>query len=98
MLPQKELEHYCQYIKDELGIELTWSEKAALSHYVESFFRAAKEGRLIAVYGSEALSVFKLDYFGINVGSIDQFPIGDEPLKEYCKRNIQFWREERSLI
>lgn len=99
MVSPEDLRLYCNVVEGELGIELTWSEKVALSYYLESFLKARKAGKLEgAFYGSEAVAVFKMDYFGIQVESTDQFPEDDKSLREYCRRNVQFWREERTLI
>jgi hypothetical protein len=104
-----------QRIREDFGIELTWSEKVGLKIYTESFWNARSNG-LTDSPQQDAEYYFMLDYFGldwIDLGKTDVLTgpdrmrdwkeygmdfIGREEFKEYCRRNIQFWRDQRELI
>lgn len=108
---------YCKVVEDEFGIELTWSERLALKHYMESFSTKAVENSEAMQPYMEGLHWFLIDHFGLDrcelgggiyvlnkrgriTKKVGFNYIGEDSknFKEYCRRNVQFWREERTLI
>lgn len=89
---------------DLFGIELNVFEQIAFHTYPNSF----EKSNLTYTPDTDARHFFMLDYFGlddIECGRMDMpcHPhygmnfLGDERFKEYCRRNVDFWREERRL-
>jgi hypothetical protein len=104
MIPAREMEIAGNYINKLYGIKLNWSEKVALSLYVTST-RERGETRPLQAYGLLEYSVFLFmrDYFGLDALELGHRPgtfifLGDERFKECCRRNVDFWRDERTLL
>jgi len=119
MLPPEIMRAAYGAIKEAYGIELTWSEKAALSHYIsclQARWKREKEetGEASFMPYEDGIDLFMQEYFGMPTRELGldmvltneygklcwkkrglEF-LGDERFKEYCKRYVDLWREERT--
>jgi hypothetical protein len=114
-------------IKQGLGIRLNFFELAGLKNYISCISAGVQLDRIRDSLG-DALALFVIDYFGIDVlelGGDIVIPCekrtpggerywryvshglhfislaywhGDERLKEYCRRNVEVWRDERNYL
>jgi hypothetical protein len=71
MLPPEEIRAVYSTIRRNYGIELTWSEKVALSHYITSFqsygkMQKEKFGKQGFILEPESIVHFMRDYFGLD--------------------------------
>jgi len=57
-------------VKKGYGIELKWSEKAALKNYLESWSEASKTNTHVDNYMSEGLNSFMREYFDLETTEI----------------------------
>ncbi|MEK6933276.1 MAG: hypothetical protein AABW75_00180 [Nanoarchaeota archaeon] len=113
-LLQSRLEVALRLIRKDFGIELTSHEILALNCYINSFTSQEKKSKFsgyIEGIRMFLLDRFDLDQVELGLqnvrtlehGIIKWVPYGldwlrDERFKEYCRRNAEFWRDERSLI
>jgi len=122
MLAEKVMQSSYHYIRKYYGIELLWTEKAALSYYLTCFNNKRQIEEIDNEIGSasfnpsmEYLNRFMHDYFGLdeivlgqditiindmgkNVGEFHGLTVlGTESFKEYCRRKVNQWREERTF-
>ena len=112
---ERVISNLIKHVPGDYGFELTWSEKAALKHYVQTFANGRDENPRFDII-KDSLQVFMYDYFGLDnlelglyifrLNKNVRLPLkirgldllGDDRFKEYCQRNINFWRDQRNLI
>ena len=99
-----------EIIKNLFGINLNWSEKIGLKFYFKSFWNSYSERNMTRSPSKDAIHYFMCDYFGLDFVEIGNTGIaslncyygldflGDERFKEYCRRNVDLWRQERDLL
>lgn len=105
MISKKSLNSACSHIFNYYGIELNWSEKVYVSSCIEKSELNTKYS-----LSSQSLSgftmvrimenLFGLDQIGFGMGTNGKGLkfLGKDEFKEYCKRHVDEWREERYLI
>ena len=94
-------------IEDFFGIELTWKEKDSLSNYLDSFAKI-EEGTsawivfMIDYFGLDPYELGKINipenFKSARAKSYGPDFLGTEEFKQYCKNNVDFWRDQRNLL
>ena len=99
-------------IKDDYGIELTTHEMLGLDLYIQSFKRTdtktphadALHWFIVDYFGLDNIEL-GLDEIPMQIGCAVKNHVkygldllGTPEFKEYCRRNVDFWREERGPL
>jgi len=104
MANPEDINVYAQVIEHNYGIRLTISEQLALVLYLTRF----TDDKDTCV--TEGVERFLLDYFSLDFLDLLRHQaleygisygndlIGTKEFKEYCRRQVSYWREERGLI
>ncbi len=109
---QRNAEMQAQFIFKDYGIRLNWKEFSALKHYIECFLEKKPLQVIPFIEGAHwfMIDYFDLDEIELRRyirtyedGGFVQKEfgldfLGDEKFKEYCRRRVEMWRDERELI
>lgn len=113
-LLQAKLEVALRLIRKNFGIELTSHEILALNCYINSYIVLEKESKfsgyiegirmfILDRFGLDQVELGLQNVRTLEHGAIKWVPygldwLGDQRFKEYCRRNVNFWRDEREMI
>tara|TARA_Y100000310_G_C20188570_1_gene581458 strand:- start:57 stop:422 length:366 start_codon:yes stop_codon:yes gene_type:complete len=90
MLSPREMRVYYECIKEDYGIDLTWSEKVALSHYVSSYQSQWRNevdelGEATFIPYVEGIHRFMKDYF-----DLEAYELGKTPIRSLTNGKVRF--------
>ena len=80
------------------GFDLTWQEVFALRHYLKCFQQACQEEKITEkLWDNAAYQLFLLDYFDLPLKQMLSNEECAEGVRNYCRRHVNEWREERTF-
>jgi len=101
-------------VREKFGFELNWSEIAGLRHYINCFWETHDNGftdsPTIDAFHYFMVDYFGLDMLELGKcatrvnknkrlwKSYGSGWLGEKSFKEYCRMNVNFWRDQRNLF